>query len=164
MNENDDYVKKIKTELAVMMGKGRKIDKIFLSQGLTRLELFAMQQILEATKENKENKGIHVSALAKKMGIVLSSASRTLKSLEKQGLISRRIDPSNRRNVCVVSTEKGERVKKQSLEEVNLLMERVATAMGREEMDQLMVLWKRFADQVEKEVNDMMEESNRNTD
>lgn len=164
MNENDEYVKKIKIELAVMMGKGRKIDKIFLSQGLTRLELFAMQQILEATKENKENKGIYVSALANKMGILLSSASRTLKSLEKQGLITRQIDPSNRRNVCVIPTEKGERVKKQCLEEVNLLMDRVATAMGKEEMDQLMVLWKRFVDQVEKEVNDMMEESNRNTD
>ncbi|MDK2968007.1 MarR family transcriptional regulator [Lacrimispora sp.] len=164
MNEKDEYIKKVKTHLAVMMGKGRKIDKIFLSQGLTRLELFAIQQIYQATNGDQENKGIYVSVLAKNMDIVLSSASRTLRSLEKQGLISRKIDPENRRNICVMLTKKGEFVRKQCLENVNLLVSRVVDDMGMEEMDQLIVLWNRFIDQMDKEVNKMTEEMNKKTE
>ena len=66
MDEKEKYIKKVKTHLAVMMGKGRKVDKILLSQGLTRLELFAIQQIYEAANTDQEQKGIYVSALAKK--------------------------------------------------------------------------------------------------
>lgn len=164
MNEKENYIKKVKTHLVVMMGKGRKIDKIFLSQGLTRLELYAIQQIYEATKGDKEHKGIYVSVLAKNMDIVLSSASRTLNSLEKRGLISRKIDPDNRRNICVMLTDKGDLVRRQCLEKVNLLVSRVVDGMGMEDMEHLMVLWSRFVDQMEKEVNDMTEESNKTTD
>ena len=164
MNEKDEYIKKVKTHLAVMMGKGRKIDKIFLSQGLTRLELFAIQQIYQATNGDQENKGIYVSVLAKNMDIVLSSASRTLNSLEKRGLISRKIDPKNRRNIFVMLTEKGEFVRKQCLENVNLLVSRIVDDMGMEDMEQLIILWNRFIDQMDKEVNEMTEEMNKKTE
>ena len=80
MNEKDEYIKKVKTHLAVMMGKGRKIDKIFLSQGLTRLEVFAIQQIYQATNGDQDNKGIYVSVLAKNMDIVLSLCLTDLKT------------------------------------------------------------------------------------
>jgi DNA-binding MarR family transcriptional regulator len=164
MDEKEKYIKKIKTHLAVMMGKGRKVDKILLSQGLTRLELFAIQQIYEATSGDQEHKGIYVSALAKKMDIVLSSASRTLNSLEKRGLISREIDPDNRRNICVMLTEKGCLVRKKCLEKVNLMVGRVVEGMGKEDMDQLIALWNRFIDQMENVVNDMTEEIDETTD
>lgn len=164
MDEKEKYIKKVKTHLAVMMGKGRKVDKILLSQGLTRLELFAIQQIYEATNGDKEHKGIYVSALAKKMDIVLSSASRTLNSLEKRGLISREIDPDNRRNICVMLTEKGYSVRKQCLEKVNLMVGRVVEGMGMEDMELLIKLWNRFIDQMENAVNDMTEEIDQPTD
>ncbi|WP_313075956.1 MarR family winged helix-turn-helix transcriptional regulator [Lacrimispora sp.] len=164
MDEKEKYIKKVKTHLAVMMGKGRKVDKILLSQGLTRLELFAIQQIYEAENGDKEYKGIYVSALAKKMDIVISSASRTLNSLEKRGLISREIDPDNRRNICVMLTEKGYLVRKQCLEKVNQMVGRVVEGMGMEDMEQLIKLWNQFIDQMENAVNDMTEEINAPTD
>lgn len=164
MDEKEKYIKKVKTHLAVMMGKGRKVDKILLSQGLTRLELFAIQQIYEAANGDKEHKGIYVSALAKKMDIVISSASRTLNSLEKRGLISREIDPENRRNICVMLTEKGYLVRKQCLEKVNQMVGRVVEGMGMEDMEQLIKLWNQFIDQMENAVNDMTEEIDAPTD
>jgi len=164
IDEKEKYIKKVKTHLAVMMGKGRKVDKILLSQGLTRLELFAIQQIYEATNTDQEQKGIYVSALAKKMDIVLPSASRTLNSLEKRGLISRKIDPDNRRNICVMLTEKGYFVRKKCLEKVNLMVGRVVEGMGMEDMDQLITLWNRFIDQMERAVSDMTEEIDETTD
>lgn len=164
MDEKEKYIKKVKTHLAVMIGKGRKVDKILLSQGLTRLELFAIQQIYEATNGDQEEKGIYVSVLAKKMDIVLSSASRTLNSLEKRGLISREIDPDNRRNICVMLTEKGCFVRKKCLEKVNHMVGRVVEGMGMEDMDQLITLWNRFIDQMECAVNDMTEEIDETTD
>lgn len=164
MDEKEKYIKKVKTHLAVMMGKGRKVDKILLSQGLTRLELFAIQQIYEATNKEGEHKGIYVSVLAKKMDIVSSSASRTLNSLEKRGLISREIDPDNRRNIYVMITEKGCLVRKLCLEKVNLMVGKVVEGMGVEDMEQLFVLWNRFIDQMEKAVSDMTEETDETTD
>lgn len=163
MNERDEYIKEIKTELAVMVGKLRKVNKGILTHGMSRLELFALQQIHENRNEGEEKKGIRVSTLAKKMDILLSSASRTLNSLEEQGLIYKEIDPASRRNVCLFLTEKGERVREKSLENMNVLIEKVIDQMGEEDMSQLAKLWKQFADLVEKEVNDMTEKNNQGT-
>ena len=47
------------------------------------------------------------------------------------------------------------------MENVNLLVSRVVDDMGIEDMEQLMILWNRFIDQMDKEVNELTEEMNK---
>ena len=106
----EEYIKKFKTELAMMMGRKQSIHRNCVPEGVTRSEFFALHQIWTGMNENPEKKGIHVSALAKRMNIALSAASRMLNSLEERGLIYREIDPKSRRNICVSLTEDGEKL------------------------------------------------------
>lgn len=159
-DKNEEYKKKFKKEITTMVGKKQSISKKLLPEGMTRLEFFALIQIRETMNEDLDNKGIHVSDLAKKMDILLSSASRTLSALEKRGLIYREIDRENRRNIRVFLTEKGEKTCEKCFVTQNKLIERVIDHMGKEDMDTLIKLWKRFSNLLEKEVDLIIEEKN----
>lgn len=154
-DEKKEYIKNLKAEITMMMGKKQRINKNFLLEGLTRLELFALEQIHEAKSEEAESRGIRVSDLAKRMDILQSSASRVLNTLEERDLIYREIDPENRRNIRVFLTEKGERTRFKCYKNLNELLERIVEEMGAEEMDRLLASWKRLSDLLEQEVTAM---------
>lgn len=154
----DEYIKKFKSELALMMGSKQRISRNCVHEGLTRGEFFALQQIRASMNENPDKKGIHVSALAKRLNIALSAASRMLNALEERGLVCREMDPKSRRNICVSLTEEGEEIWKKCSESMGELLERVIISMGEEDASQLIKLWKRFSELIEKEVDLMMTE------
>lgn len=156
-DEGKEYVKRLKKELVLMMGKKRALHKLPLTGGLTRLEIFALQQIWEAMNESPGQKGVHVSVLAKRMDIMLSSASRTLNTLEEKGLIYREIDSKSRRNICVSLTKEGEGARERCVNTMSRLTERVIERMGAEDMERLLELWRRFSDLIEEEAG-LMEE------
>jgi len=154
----EEYIKKFKTELAMMMGRKQSIHRNCVPEGVTRSEFFALHQIWTGMNENPEKKWIHVSDLAKRMNIALSAASRMLNSLEERGLIYREIDPKSRRNICVSLTEDGEKLWKKCSGGMSDLLERVIIGMGEEDASKLIELWKRFTELMEKEVDSMMKE------
>ncbi|GLC79074.1 MarR family winged helix-turn-helix transcriptional regulator [Lacrimispora brassicae] len=157
-NEQEEYIKKFKAELAMMMGSKQRIHRNCMPEGITKSEFFALYQIQTGMNESPENKGIHVSDLAKKMNIALSAASRMLNTLEKRGLVYREIDPKSRRNICVSLTEEGENMWKKCSGMMSELLERVIVGMGEDDACKLIELWKRFSDLMEKEVDQMMKE------
>ena len=157
-NEQEEYIKKFKAELAMMMGSKQRIHRNCMPEGITKSEFFALHQIQTGMNESPENKGIHVSDLAKKMNIALSAASRMLNTLEERGLVYREIDPKSRRNICVFLTEEGENMWKKCSGMMSQLLERVIIGMGEDDACKLIELWKRFSDLMEKEVDQMMKE------
>lgn len=157
-NEQEEYIKKFKAELAMMMGSKQRIHRNCMPEGITKSEFFALYQIQTGMNESPENKGIHVSALAKRLNIALSAASRMLNALEERGLVYREIDPKSRRNICVSLTEEGEKMWKKCSENMSGLLERVIIAMGEEDASKLIELWRKFSELMEKEVNLMMKE------
>ncbi len=154
----EEYIKKFKEELAMMMGSKQKVHKNCMPEGITRSEFFALHQIRGGMNENPENKGIHVSDLAKSLNIALSAASRMLNTLEERGLVYREIDPKNRRNICVFLTQEGENMWKKCSGMMSELLERVIMGMGEEDACKLIKLWKRFSELMEKEVNLIMKD------
>ncbi len=154
----EEYIKKFKSELAMMMGSKQRIHRNCMTEGITQSEFFALHQIRTAMNENPESRGIHVSALAKRLNIALSAASRMLNTLEERGLVYREIDPKSRRNICVFLTEEGENMWKKCSETMSGLLERVIIAMGEEDASKLIELWKKFSQLMEKEVNLMVKE------
>lgn len=152
-DEKNEYLKWLKEEITSMSRRKQGLDKMPIMEGLTRLEALALQQIWVVMKANPEKKGIYVSELAKRMRVMLPSASRTLKTLEERGLIYREADPESRRNTCISLTKKGEEVRAKCMEAIGTLMERVIDRMGKEDMEKLIELAKRFSGLIEEEIN-----------
>lgn len=148
-----EYLKRLKEEMTAMSRRKQGLDKVPIMEGLTRLEALALQQIWVVMNEDPEKKGIYVSDLAKRMRVMPPSASRTLKTLEERGLIYREADPQSRRNTCISLTEKGEEVREKCMETIGALMERVIDRMGKDDMEKLIELGKRFSGLMEEEIN-----------
>lgn len=152
-DEKNECLKKLKEEMTSMWRRKQGLDKVPITEGLTRLEALALQQIWTVTKTDPEKKGIYVSDLAKRMRVMPPSASRTLKTLEERGLVYREADPESRRNTCISLTEKGEEVRAKCMEAIGALMERVIDRMGKEDMEKLIELGNRLSGLVEEEIN-----------
>ena len=72
--------------------------------GITPSQSRALRIVLAADEP------IRLSAIADRLHIVPRSATEVVDGLERHGLVVRRPDPADRRAVCVVATEEGERV------------------------------------------------------
>lgn len=78
---------------------------------------------------NIEKEGTHSTKLGPKMGMEARSLTRTLKTMEDDGLIFRETDPKDRRKVRVFLTQKGKKMRERSKETVlafnSLVRERI---------------------------------------
>ena len=93
----------IQYNLAESMHKFKKLFGSIPVPGLSRGEFFLLM-----TVSGKNKCGcMGVSKIADNMDVPMPSVSRTLKSLEKRGLIKRETDSENRRNVMVSITDSG---------------------------------------------------------
>ena len=81
---------------------------------------------------------ISISALAKKLRVTTPAVSRTMRSLEKKGLIYRETDSKDRRNTFVRLTDTGKKILKQSELEMNDLVEAALLNMKQEDVERLL--------------------------
>lgn len=56
----------------------------------------------------KENKDLHMSAIARKLGLTRGAVSQTIKRLEKKGVIQKEVDEENKSKFLIKLTQKGE--------------------------------------------------------
>lgn len=159
-NNQKEYIRKLKMDMSLMWGKKQRMNNEFLNMGLTSLELFALYQIYEVTEINLHEEKIYVSDLAKRMEILPPSLSRVLKGLEKKGLIERKIEPFNRRNVYVLLSEKGKEVLFTCSERMDCLLMRVVEEMGRQDIDKLFELWRKLTSVIEQQVDSLINNGN----
>lgn len=59
-------------------------------------------------RENPDVPGIYVNELAARNGMTKSAVSKSLQKLEKRGMVTRTVDPNNRRNTFVSLAPAGE--------------------------------------------------------
>lgn len=152
-NNQKKYIRKLKKEMSLMWGKKHRMKSEFVNMGLTSLELFTLQQIYEATEINLHKKDkIYVSDLAKRMEILPPSLSRVLRGLEKKGLVKRKVDQLNRRNVYVLLSREGKEVLFTCSERMDYLLSRIVAEMGHQDIDKLFELWKNLTTNFEQQV------------
>ena len=57
-----------------------------------------------------EEEGLHITALAQKLGVTKSAVSQLAAKLERKGILKKGIDPQNHARLMLYLTEKGERL------------------------------------------------------
>lgn len=93
-------------------------------------------------------RGEYISAAqaAKMMGVSAPSVSRTLKSLEKKGLIERALDKNDHRSVRIIVTKTGERRVKRVLDFIFGTLDNVCGEFSDEELTAIVKLHCKFVD------------------
>lgn len=105
-----------------------------------------------STGKNEGKKGICVSELAFRLKVSSPAVSRMVSMLEEKGYIGRGMDKEDRRNTYIHLTEKGRAEKAESEAALCRMMERVTLRMGKDDMQQLIMLWNQLADIMEQEL------------
>ncbi len=87
-----------------------------------------------------ENSGVKVSELSSRMHVTSPSVTQLVTALEDRGLVTRRMDPDDRRSVLVSLTEKGEAITRQAEQGLQALLSGIVTHLGEEKSQQLISL------------------------
>ena len=93
---------------------------------------------------------VTVAEIAQEMSVSVPAVSRTLRSLQDKGLITRQVDENDRRSVRVSVTEEGYRLLEQNLTRITTAMNTVMSAFTDEEIRVIAELYSKFAGAVKK--------------
>lgn len=96
--------------------------------------------------EKPETTGVTVSELSEFTQMTSSAVSQTVKSLEKKGYVVRTFNPADRRVVFVNASELGRQVLRQAAEDYMDYLDKITTALGKEDTDKLIELLEKLAD------------------
>lgn len=99
---------------------------------------------------NIDREGTPSTKLGPKMGMEPRSLTRTLKNLEEQGLVYRKIDPNDRRMVRIFLTEAGKEKRKQSKETVLGFNKLVYENLDQEKLDCFLEVMQVINENIEK--------------
>lgn len=125
------------TELFTAMDRFHKLRIMDMFPEMTKSDcmmLLAIERLNE-----KKGRSVTVSELAEKVCAKNSAVSRTLKSLEEQGLIERSVNREDRRNVYVALTKKGKEEQQRIGQTMNELGQAVVAQMNEEDIEKLAV-------------------------
>lgn len=156
--------KVLQSELMQIMQRLKKIRLNILSEQLIYSEYCALEQIDRYVTEHPGSIGIYVSELADSMKIVPSSASRLLNTMEGKGLITRKVDTGNRRNIFVCLTPAGREILISTARDMDFLKSQIIRRMGTEDISRLIGLWGRLADIMEDEMHQLQERRKKRTE
>lgn len=148
--KNDD----LKTMHTEWMKSFHRIKKVNIASimKVSKGDFFALQIIERYQKMNPEKEGIYVSNLAESLKIASSQTSRMLKNLEERNWVGRNVDPKDRRNTYVFLTEEGKEVCRQVEEKMQMYFQGVWNSMGKERVEELILLCNELADVMESEL------------
>lgn len=118
---------------------------------LVPAEFFVLELVHRHREAHPEATGMYVSRLVAQMRHSAPAVSRTLRALQAKELIERSVDNENRRNTFIYITEKGMQTRADAQRMLHESMERVASAMGEEDMRTLLALLNRLIGIIEME-------------
>lgn len=119
------------------------MNSVPLKTGISHSE-FCLLNIIMDGKD-----GITVSEIAAELDVTPPAVSRSLRSLESRGLVSRETNLLNRRNTMVKLTENGRIFLEKSRKQMDTVMEYVNEKMGEERKKQLYELLTEMTDIIE---------------
>lgn len=99
-----------------------------------------------------QKEGTPSTKLGPKMGMEPRSLTRTLKSMQEEGLIFRKHDKNDRRSVRIFLTEKGKKKREIAREKVVYFNETIQKQMGRKKVNEFISMMN--------DLNQMIEEFN----
>ncbi len=105
---------------------------------MTQTEFMAVSTIYFMHQRQPDKPGVYVSALAERMAISVSMASKMLKALEGRGWVLRTIDPERRRNTYVSLTESGLALYQSEVRRCRALNAAVQERVGPERVNRIM--------------------------
>ncbi|MBY0596514.1 MarR family winged helix-turn-helix transcriptional regulator [Peribacillus sp. NPDC096622] len=105
-NNLDINIDNITKELALAFGQLRRVGHVFNpSNGLRQSELNLLVYLTYLCPPGTT--GIKVSDLSKQLKITSAAVTHVIQSLEKNGYITRTMDPSDRRSILLSATKDG---------------------------------------------------------
>jgi len=112
-----------------------------LIAGRTLSEIRVLFCIQKVTKPDTSE--MKVSEISKHLHVTSPTITQLLKGLEANGLVERRIDPTDRRAVGITLTKKGEMITQQAAEAFSASFEGLIEYLGEEQSNQLAELLSR---------------------
>lgn len=98
----------------------------------------------------REGNQVKVNEILSATGMQPASVSRSLKNLEKRGLIVRSADPGNRRNVVVTATAEGRKAAEANIARVHDYWSDVLLRMPEQDLEEMLRIWNAIMDNMEK--------------
>lgn len=122
------------------------MNSIPLKTGISHSE-FCLLNIIADNSDHAD--GMTVSAIAAELDVTPPAVSRSLKSLESRGLVTRETNLINRRNTMVRLTESGRELLERSRKQMDAVLKRVHEKMGEERKNQLYELLSEITEIIE---------------
>ncbi len=94
-----------------------------------------------------------VADIAAQLGVSVPAVSRTLRSLQEKGWITRETDVTDRRSVRVTATQSGEEIVRQNNKRVVTSLNHILSVFSQEEMRTISELYSKFANAMAKELS-----------
>ena len=106
----------------------------------------ALERLYMVIAETGVNGCISASQLAQDLCIAPSALSRELRTLESAGLITRRLDPADRRKTLISISDTGEKLRKECENAVISYFASIACDVGDEDIQELCRIHKKITD------------------
>ncbi|MCR4429930.1 MAG: MarR family transcriptional regulator [Tepidanaerobacteraceae bacterium] len=136
----------LETCVAFVTNKASKMmadafNKRLIELGITRVQWIALYYL-------GKYEGISQKDLAKKMNIKCSTVARLLDRMEKEGSVTRRSDPQDRRIIRLKLTEKGKELREKFLPECEKMSELFASGITDDEIETFTRVLKKMMDNI----------------
>ncbi|HHX01035.1 MAG TPA: MarR family transcriptional regulator [Firmicutes bacterium] len=127
----------------------RQLNRLSRSGYLTQGEYLVLRHIWHADQvgESRAKQGsIKAAELSKRLDRPRPAITRILNDLERRGLITRSIDPTDRRSIDIALTEAGEAALKQANETVLQVADQIVLSLGVSDTEKLIQLLDRLTE------------------
>lgn len=147
----------LQLELMRVLQRFRSLHPFESTMDLPKGAFFMLEMLDGHQRQYPHAQGMYVSDLARRMHMSPQALSRVMKIVEGKGGVERTVDSADRRNTFIRLTETGEALHHAQRARMLAFMDRVITAMGQENMEQLLLQWNRLIDTIESEAQKMRE-------
>lgn len=106
------------------------------------------EYILMKMVSDTECGSTNLTEIREYLAITKAAVSQMLSSLEKRGLVTREVDPANRRNLIVLLTPLGRELLCMKDTEAEMRISKIAACLGEKEMDQFIQLISKLNDAI----------------